>query len=58
MNFPVHPDELTAPWLTEILRASGAINRARVVALDTEPMTAEKGITGYLAKAPPDIRQP
>ena len=53
MNLPVHPDELTAPWLTEILRASGAVKRASVVAFAIEPMSAEKGITGHLVRLYP-----
>ena len=53
MNFPVHPDEFTAPWLNEILRASGAVKRASVVAFATEPMSAEKGITGHLVRLHP-----
>ena len=58
MNFPVHPDELTAPWLTEILRASGAVDRASVVGFDIEPMSVEKGITGYLVRLHPTYDSP
>ena len=50
MTFPRHPNDLTAPWLTETLRTSGAVSRARVVTVDSEPMSAEKGMTGYLVR--------
>lgn len=58
MKFPVHPDELTAPWLTDILRASGAVSRAGVVGFDIEPMSAEKGITGNLVRLHPTYDLP
>ena len=58
MNLPVHPDELTAPWLTEALRASGAVDRASVVDFDIEPMSVEKGITGYLVRLYPTYDRP
>jgi len=58
MNLPVHPDELTAPWLTEALRASGAVDRAKVVDFVIEPMSVEKGITGYLVRLYPTYDRP
>jgi hypothetical protein len=50
MAFPRDPDDLTARWLTELLRGYGAVSRAEVVGVDREPMSAEKGMTGYLVR--------
>jgi hypothetical protein len=51
--FPAHPDDLTARWMTDTLRVSGALSQAEVVTLDTQPMSAEKGMTGYLVRLHP-----
>ena len=50
MNIPAAPDSLTAEWLTDTLRASGALTHARVTALETELLGHEKGTTGQLAR--------
>lgn len=49
-TFPQQPDELTADWLTERLRASGALPRGRVVALGREPVRAARSMTGVLVR--------
>lgn len=37
-DFPVHPDAITAGWLTERLRAAGQLARGEVVGLDWQPI--------------------
>jgi aminoglycoside/choline kinase family phosphotransferase len=57
MNFPVHPDELTAQWLTDTLDNCGAIDRSSVTSIDTQLLGAEKGITGVMARIRPGYDQ-
>ena len=49
-RFPRQPDELTAEWLTERLRASGVLGRGRVVGVGGEPVHAERSMTGVLVR--------
>ena len=49
MEIPVAPDGLTAEWLTDALRTSGALTHARVTALETQLLGHVKGTTGQLA---------
>ena len=37
-DFPVHPDAITAGWLTERLRAAGQLERGEVTALEWQPI--------------------
>jgi hypothetical protein len=48
--FPVRPDDLTAPWLTEQLRGSGALERADVRGFSCAPVDPHDGMTGVLVR--------
>ncbi len=50
MDFPAHPNQLTAQWLTDVLRSSGQVLRASIVSCDLESLSAEKGLTGDLVR--------
>ncbi len=43
MEFPTRADRLTAPWLTDALRAAGALRAARVTALAPEALVKDRG---------------
>src|SRR5919202_3942101 len=47
---PAHPNDLTADWLTDTLRAKGVLVQARVMSLTIQDLGTEKGITGHLAR--------
>ncbi len=48
--FPFKPEDLTAAWLTERLRASGAIDRAGVRSFGWAPVDPHNGMTGVLVR--------
>lgn len=49
--FPVKPEELTAEWLTRVMRESGVLARdGRVASFSAEAIGLEKGIIGSLAR--------
>ncbi|SDT34001.1 Phosphotransferase enzyme family protein [Friedmanniella luteola] len=48
--YPRQPEELTAGWLTERLRASGALPEGRVAGFGSEPLHPERGMTGVLVR--------
>jgi len=48
MNFPRTVDEITPEWLTQVLRDSGAIKRARVESIDASPLGEDSGVTAAL----------
>jgi Ecdysteroid kinase-like family len=50
VNIPTHADELTGAWLTDTLRAAGALTQARVTSLDTQLLDHTKGTTGQVAR--------
>jgi hypothetical protein len=50
LKIPFHPDDVTIEWLTNTLRASGALTHARVTALTTQLLGNAKGLTGQLAR--------
>ncbi|HZG65319.1 MAG TPA: hypothetical protein VEZ12_01150, partial [Herpetosiphonaceae bacterium] len=50
METPAHPNDLTADWLTDTLRARGVLVQARVMSLTIQDLGTEKGITGHLAR--------
>jgi Ecdysteroid kinase-like family len=50
MKIPFHPDDITAEWLTDALRTSGTLMHARVMALETQLLEHEKGLTGQLVR--------
>jgi hypothetical protein len=50
LEIPFHADHLTVEWLTDALRASGALSQARVTALTTRLLGNAKGMTGQLAR--------
>jgi Ecdysteroid kinase-like family len=50
VKIPVHPDGVTAEWLTDTLRATGTLTHARVTTLETQLLGSEKGMTGQLAR--------
>ena len=50
MGFPVHPGALTATWLTDCLRASGAVDQAAVVSFRCVPVDPGNGMTGVLVR--------
>ncbi|MBT4125731.1 MAG: DUF1679 domain-containing protein [Chloroflexi bacterium] len=47
-NFPRTADEITPEWLTQALRESGAIKRARVVSIEASPLGEDSGVTAAL----------
>ena len=49
-EFPFDPEALTEAWLTESLRASGAIDKARVQSFDCAPLDPHNGVTGVLVR--------
>lgn len=48
--FPQQPEALTAGWLTDRLRASGAISEAAVLSFDCRPIGTHNGMTGALVR--------
>lgn len=50
MGFPVEPGALTAPWLTDSLRACGALTAARVDSFTCTPVDSHNGMTGVLVR--------
>ncbi len=50
MEFPAHLDGLSVQWLTDTLRASGALTHASITSLAVEVLGHEKGLTGELAR--------
>jgi len=50
LETPFHPDAVSTEWLTDVLRASGALTHARVTSLTTHLLGGEKGMTGQLAR--------
>ena len=58
--FPFKPEDLTAAWLTESLRASGAIDRAGVRSFGWAPVDPHNGMTGVLVRLSLDydVRSP
>lgn len=52
LPIPANPESLTASWLTDVLRASGAIaSGARVESFDAEQVGAGVGVMGVLVRA-------
>ena len=50
MKSPVDPGDLTAEWLTDTLRAAGALARARITAMDIDLLGKEKGLASQIAR--------
>lgn len=50
-DYPTQPEELTAQWLTDALRAGGAIKEAQVTGFTTEPVGVGIGMLGVIARA-------
>ena len=50
MEFPIHPEALTAAWLTDRLRESGAIDKAAVQSFRCAPVDPHNGMTGVLMR--------
>ena len=49
--FPVKPEELTAEWLTRVMRESGVLARdGRVAGFSAEAMGFENGMVGNLVR--------
>ena len=49
--FPAHPDQLSAPWLTTMLRESGALDGdRRVGAFDVSPVGSGTGLLGMVVR--------
>src|SRR5215213_2009039 len=49
-DYPTHPDELTAEWLTSVLDAAGVLDGARVTGFTTSPVGEGVGMMGILAR--------
>lgn len=50
-NFPVHPDQLTSTWLTDTLRASGALAADRSVgSFEVTPVGSGTGLLGMVMR--------
>jgi hypothetical protein len=50
VTIPFHPHDVTAEWLTAVLRSAGVLTRTRVQAVKTQPLHEAKGITGQLTR--------
>ena len=50
VEFPFHPGALTAAWLTDCLRASGAVDQAAVVSLGCVPVDPGNGVTSVVVR--------
>lgn len=50
-DFPTQPNELTPEWLTERLRAAGALRDATVTSVRTSPVGEGIGMLGVLCRA-------
>jgi hypothetical protein len=50
LTVPAAPEAITPEWLTDALRAGGAIRDARVISVDTEIVGAGVGFIGQLAR--------
>jgi hypothetical protein len=55
---PQSIDELTAPWLTDALRAGGAPANTRVISLDVQPYAVGRSRTGEIALLSPVYETP
>ncbi|HET8629822.1 MAG TPA: aminoglycoside phosphotransferase family protein [Thermomicrobiales bacterium] len=53
LPLPAEPGELTSAWLTAALRASGALARGAVAAVDRAIIGEERGFTGVVARLRP-----
>lgn len=49
-KFPTCPEELTAQWLTEVLRTRGTLGRGHVIACDAIVLGGTKGALGQIAR--------
>jgi hypothetical protein len=47
---PVHPDDLTAEWLTDALASTGALTHGRVTSCNIQQLVSDKGMTGPIAR--------
>ena len=47
---PATPHAITADWLTRVLRRAGILMRARVVAIEVQPVAAGSGFVGQTAR--------
>ena len=50
MFFPTSPDTLTASWLTEVLRAGGALPEGRVTSFECEVLGGTRGAMSILGR--------
>jgi hypothetical protein len=50
VKIPLHPDDLTAEWLTDALASTGALTYGCVTSCDTQPLVSDKGMTGPIAR--------
>jgi aminoglycoside phosphotransferase (APT) family kinase protein len=50
-GLPAHPNELTAEWLTDALRASSVLTAGAVRDLQWHPIGADRGFTGVIVRA-------
>ncbi len=53
MGFPVEPAELAPDWLTGVLRAAGAIDKARMVSCQAGPLAKKQGFYGQVVRVTP-----
>src|SRR5689334_4455889 len=47
---PATPNAITTDWLTLALRRAGILKRAKVVAIDVQPVAAGSGFVGQTAR--------
>ena len=57
-HYPTHPSELTPEWLTDALRADGAISASRVTGVSTTPVGEGIGMLGILTRAALEYDKP
>ena len=57
-TIPGGPDEITTTWLTEALRAAGAIDTSVIERVTTEVIGADRGFTGVVARVEPGYDRP
>lgn len=55
---PIAPAEITPRWLTDTLRATGAIDRASVLRVEREMVGEDRGFTGAIARLRLSYDQP
>lgn len=48
---PTSVDEISAPWIEEVLRAAGAISDGRIADVELQPIGAEVGFLSRMAVA-------